>query len=82
MQHLRERKQYICNCHQQRGYVRSKAAMKAKQQAAEAEKAAKDAGNDEANPSFNSQEPQPEGEVQPADLEASSRRAQPDLQEE
>ncbi|KAF3853371.1 hypothetical protein F7725_014059 [Dissostichus mawsoni] len=43
-----------------------KAAMKAKQQAAKAEKAAKDAGNDEENPSLDSQEPQPEAEPQPA----------------
>lgn len=41
--------------------------MKARQQAAEAEKAAKDAGNDEDNPSLNAQGPQTQAEGQPTD---------------
>lgn len=40
--------------------------MKARQQAAEAEKAANDAGNDEENAVSSSQEPQPQAEAQPA----------------
>ncbi|XP_056285893.1 disks large-associated protein 5 isoform X2 [Pseudoliparis swirei] len=43
-----------------------KAAMKAKQQAAEAEKAAKDGGGDEDDPSLTSEEPQSRAEPQPA----------------
>ncbi|XP_035514005.1 disks large-associated protein 5 isoform X2 [Morone saxatilis] len=44
-----------------------KAAMKARQQAAEAEKAAQGAGNDEDEPSPHSQEPQPQAEPQPTE---------------
>nr|XP_020471520.1 disks large-associated protein 5 isoform X1 [Monopterus albus]XP_020471521.1 disks large-associated protein 5 isoform X1 [Monopterus albus] len=44
-----------------------KAAMKARQQKAEAEKAAKDAGNTEDNQCLNSQEPHPQAEAQVPD---------------